>query len=106
MLKEDLIKVEYQERKFKYMITSDKYFYRISDNIKHFLLQQESLCKINNPIPLEDITFFNNNKWWLETITHEKLIFIHPKDENEIKTLKEMGLEFEEVEDYNEPIEE
>lgn len=95
ILQEDLIKIEYQERKMKYMNTCDKYFYKISDRVKEILLQQESLYSMKFPNCLENITFFNGSYCWLETVSHEGICSIYPYDKDEINYLSNIGLKFD-----------
>lgn len=92
---EEKIQIEYKHKgEYIYNIC----FYKTSDNVKEFLLQQDRLYKFLPPNLPEDISFFRNGKCWLETVSHERIGRIYTKDEEEIKYLKQIGLKFEEYE--------
>lgn len=102
---EEKIQIEYQ---YKGEYLYDICFYKLSENVKEFLLQQGRLYKFLSPNLPEDICFFKNGKCWLKTTTHEHEGYIFEQSEREKEYLKRIGIKFEEYEisDENIPYEE
>lgn len=101
-LEKNFLKVEYKADYRK----EDVYHYKIDDYIKDRLLEAQRLYEWEFPNRLADLSFYKEEKIWMETITHEEICRIYTNQLGEIQKLKEMGLKFKEVEDYNEPIDE
>lgn len=90
---EEKIQIEYQHRG-EYIF--DICFYRTSENVKRFLLQQERLYNFISPNLPEDICFLKNGGCWLRTISHEHEGYIYEQNEREKLYLKQIGLRYEE----------
>lgn len=98
---EEKIQIEYKHKgEYIYNIC----FYKTSDNVKEFLLQQDRLYKFLAPNLPEDICFFKNGKCWLKTTTHEHEGYIFEQNGEEKEYLKQIGLKFEEYEILEEDI--
>lgn len=92
---EEKIQIEYKHKgEYIYNIC----FYKTSENVKEFLLQQNRLYKFLPPNLPEDICFLKNGKCWLKTIAHEHEGYIFEQNEEEKEYLKQIGLKFEEYE--------
>lgn len=92
---EEKIQIEYKHKgEYIYNIC----FYKTSENVKEFLLQQNRLYKFLPPNLPEDICFLKNGKCWLRTTTHEHEGYIFEQNEAEKEYLKQIGLKFEEYE--------
>lgn len=101
-IEKNLLKVKYKADYRK----EDVYYYKIDDYIKNKLLEAHQLYEWNFPNRLADLSFYRGEKIWMETIAHEGICRIYTNQQEEIQKLKKMGLKFEEIEDYNEPIDE
>lgn len=73
----------------------DVYYYKIDDNLKKKLLEVNSLYQWNFPELPSDLSFYKNEKIWMETITHEEICRIYTDDQEEIEKMREMGLKIQ-----------
>lgn len=94
----DLGKTSKVEYKYKGEYIYDICFYKLSNSIKEFLLQENRLYKLSFPNYPEDICFYKNGYCCMETISHENRTFIYTKSEEEIRDLNDIGLKFKEYE--------
>ena len=75
IFEKDILKKEEQE-------FTDKYYYKITSNEREFLLKKSNLYDYEYPSP-ENLCLLDNEKLWLETVTHEKMCIIHGNNEDE-----------------------
>lgn len=69
------------------------YFVTLHDTLKKFLYQHE-FEKWRFPKLPEDLIFYRNNNIWLETISHEKIIWIHNESKEDIAFLNKHKINF------------
>lgn len=91
ILEKDFIKKEEWEY-------SDTYYYKISDELEKLLIKQGRLYNMLFPDFPEDIRFYKNDNWWIETISHEELGFIKIEDIEVYNYLSDIGLKLEKCE--------
>ncbi len=71
----------------------DRYYYKITAKEKDFLLKKNNLYDYEYPSP-ENLSLLNDEKLWLETVTHEKICTIHGNNEDE-EFLNEIKVKYE-----------
>ena len=69
------------------------YFATLHDGLKKFLYQYK-FEKWRFPKLPEDLIFYRNNNIWLETVTHEKIIWIHNESKEDIDFLNKHRIKF------------
>ena len=87
-LEKNFLKVEYKADYRK----EDVYYYKIDDYIKDRLLEAQRLYEWEFPNRLADLSFYKEEKIWMETITHEEICRIYTNQQEEIQKLQRMGL--------------
>lgn len=68
--------------------TFDVFVMSVGSNLRDYLFLTDSIYDWKYPDLPEDICFFKNNKCVLETITHEKLTFLHTDDKELLRKIK------------------
>lgn len=69
------------------------YFVTLNDRLKKFLYRHK-FEKWRFPKLPEDLIFYQNNNVWLETVTHEKIIWIHNESKEDIDFLNKHKIKF------------
>ncbi|MFA6809249.1 MAG: hypothetical protein WCR27_09690 [Eubacteriales bacterium] len=76
--------------------------YRISDEVKPYLLEPRSLFNWKYPYFPDDLSFFNNGYCWFASVAHEGYACMFTNTYDDITILQELGLNFNVTEcDYN-----
>ena len=74
----------------------DILFFKLSEDVKKYLLSNNSLYSWLNPESPEDISFFKEGYCWLRSVSHEEIYNIYCKSEEEYEYLKSIGIRFRE----------
>lgn len=77
----------------KYNYQSKVFLVKTNDKLKVFLSNHQFEDWRFPELP-EDLIFYRNNNIWLETITHEKIIWIHNESREDIDFLKKHKIKF------------
>lgn len=83
--------IEYSSDNNRY---STVYVFKLTKNIKKYLLNRENLYEWVYPINLENLCLFKGKRCWLYSVAHEHLCEIYCDDEEEFEYLKSVGVEF------------
>jgi len=75
--------------------------YKSDISLLPHLLKPGSLENWRIPKYPEDISFYRNNECWMYTVSHERMLCISPKDEEEHRLLESMGIRFDYQPNYN-----
>ncbi len=76
------------------ILISIKYYFKLSEELKLNILRKKSVYDWCFPKSIENIEFYKNGKCWLLSVSHEKILDIFCKSEEEYKYLKSIGIEF------------
>jgi len=86
-------------------VESDIYFYNINDSVmKNVLLKTNNIFDWMWPEQGEDLRFYIDKKCWLSVTSHEKLILVYTKSNEEIERFKKIGFILEEFQDVSNDI--
>lgn len=72
--------------------------YRICEEIKTYLLEPKGLFNWKYPYFPDDLSLFNKGYCWFTTVAHERYACMYVDNDEEIKILKELGVEFQIIE--------
>lgn len=84
-------------------ITYDINLYRADPAILPILLSAEHYFGWRNPFLPEDLCFFRGNRCWALGCSHEESISLFPADLDEYRALCEMGVEFFDEPEFDDP---
>lgn len=85
-------KVETENYKFKF---------KLNKKAKEFLINNaNNIFDFVYPKNLEDLCFYKNDKVWLDSVAHEEICCIYPKNDKEYEMLKSFGIKFDEEKNY------
>lgn len=93
-LQNNIIKIDKCEYKQGWR-NYDTYYLKIDSFLENELLKNRALYKWDFPDLPSNMCFYKNDILWLETIAHEEICRIYTEDEEEIKYLKSIGLDFD-----------
>lgn len=70
------------------------YYMKLRDDLKKEMLSKNSIFDWVDPLLIEDVRFYKEDKCWLSSITHEEQCYIYYTNEKEYNYLKSIGIKF------------